>query len=529
MKKIFTYSAIVLLLGLVACNKTDSINSTSDSIRFAPASVETRALIEDAAGLQTQTFQVWDFMGTETDPYIDNTIVYGTDGWTYGEPNVYPWADGTHKFFGYTNGAGSFASNVLTVSKTLTTAEADQVDLLYSDIFTTTAADWKATKNTKDKVMLDFHHLLSAVSFMVTNTTSNQVVLNSVDVKIPNEASATVNYAGTTPVVTYGEVTTDGDFITATPLADLTLAQDQFVDVLTQAAVTAPIYQMVWPQTFEEGSELTVNVKYTMTIPAEEGETPISSTFEAAVKIPATEWKAGQKYVYTLLITPSDIQLIFEVMEWDEGQAGAIDTASGSINMSNVTWMNTKVDLNGNQVYGEFITETYLDDEGKEQERTLLNENTLSNGDYSVYMFYQPYLMVDGERKQYTDNNGYFPAMGYFTVNYPKNGLFKIDLIPAYGETEVDKSAYQIVIYDYSTKAFRAINTAGETISTETVYFQVRAASSVPAQSQLTDDIKAQIDIWFKPDGSDEWISAYSEIRANYALTIPKSNIPNNN
>ena len=485
MKKAFTYSAIVLLTTAAACNKTASVSLGEGSITFAPASVETRALIEDAAGLQSQTFQVYDFMG-ETE-YINNTIVYNeTDGWTYGTPATYKWADGTHKFFGYTQGAGTFASNALSVSKTLTTAEADQVDLLYSDVFTTTAADWKSTKTAQDKVMLDLHHLLSAVSFQVTNTTSNEVVLKSVDVKIPNQGSASVDYSGTDPAVTYGDVTTSGNFITANPLANLAIAQDQFVDVLTQAVATETNYQMVWPQTFEEGSELTVAVEYTMTIPAaEEGTDPISSTFTSNVKIPATTWEAGKKYAYVLKITPSDIKLVFQVMPWDKGAAGSINTNTGSINMSNVTWMNTKVIVGGEEV------------------------NTVVNGDYTVNMFYHP--TVNGET--YTANNGYYPAQGYFTVNYPVAGLFKIGLIPAYGETSVDTDAYQIVIWNGS--AFVDINPDGEEITNDTVYFQVRA-TGVDAAAH-----KAQIDIWFKPDGSDEWISAYSEIRANYALTIP--------
>lgn len=485
MKKALTYSAIVLLLGLTACNKTDNMTFEGDgNIRFAPARVATRALIEDADGLQSQTFKVYDILN-ETE-YINNTIVYNeTDGWTYGTPATYKWADGEHKFFGFTDGAGAYADNLLAVSKTLTTAEADQVDLLYSDIFSTTAADWKATKTAKDSVMLNFKHLLSAVSFMVTNTTSNEVVLNSVDVKIPNKGSATVSFENEATAVTYGEVTTDGDFISAAALSDLSIAQDQLVDILTQAVVTDTLYQVVWPQEFENDGDLVVNVKYTMTIPATETEPAVSSTFTSDVKIPATVWEAGNKYVYMLQITPSDIQLIFKVMPWDEGKAGSINTNTGSINMSNVTWMNTKVIVGGEEV------------------------NTVVNGDYTVNMYYQP--TVNGEI--YTANNGYYPAQGYFTVNYPVAGLFKIGLIPAYGETEVDTDAYQIVIWNGS--AFVAINPEGETITNDTVYFQVRATGVDSAAH------KAQIDIWFKPNGSDEWISAYSEIRANYALTIP--------
>ena len=497
MKKAFIYSAIVLLLGFTACDKTDSFTRENQGIRLIPASVGTRALIEDAAALQTQTFQVYDYMGTTE--YINNTIVYNaTDGWVYGTEAKYKWADGEHKFFGYTSGAGDFAGNALSVSKTLTTAEADQVDLLYSNVFTTTAAEWKASKTTKDPVMLDFKHLLSAVSFMVTNATSNQVVLNSVDVKIPNKGSATVDFSGEETAVTYGAVSQDGDFITAAALSDVTVAQDQLIDVLTQAAVTDTLYQMVWPQEFAEGSELTVHVVYTMTTPgANEGDDPIEQHFEKDVKIPATTWAAGQKYVYMLKVYPTDVRLTFQVQPWVKVEVGDIDTSTGSINMTNVTWMNTKVTVGGEET------------------------NTVLNGAYSVTMYYHP--VVNGT--VYEENNGYFPAQGYFTVNYPVSGLFKIDLIPAYGQTEADlkKEMYDIYIYEYpedddSEGSFRPINPDGEPISQNTVYFQVRASSSVAATHP---EYRAQIDIWFKPDGSDEWISAYSEIRANYALIIP--------
>ncbi len=126
---------------------------------------------------------------------------------------------------------------------------------------------------------------------------------------------------------------------------------------------------------------------------------------------------------------------------------------------------------------------------------------------------------------------GYCPAQGFFTVNYPKSGLFKIELIPAYGQTEadLDASKYEIYIYDYPTTteggeevpgSFRAIDPAGEPITNNTVYFQVRAADN-----QDRFEHKAQINIWFTTDTeateNTEWISAYSEIRANYALVIP--------
>ena len=503
MKKVITYSAIVLLLGLTACNKTDSINSTSDSIRFAPASVETRALIEDAAGLQSQTFKVWDFMGTETDPYIDNTIVYGTEGWTYGEPNVYPWADGTHKFFGYTNGAGTFASNVLTVSKALTYTDAD---LLYSDVFTTTAANWKATKRAQDKVMLDFHHLFAAVSINVVNETTNVVSVISVGTgeDIKNSGSAIIDYNGDDVDVDYEGITYTGDYGAAAFTSAISLNENEMIDVFSQVKSESVNYYVIWPQELDDENPVRVALKYQMN----------GVEYEKTVSLPAVAWEAGKKYGYTLRILPNAVNLTFRVAEWVTGEAGSITTADGSINMSNVMWMNSKVKLT---------------EEGDEV-------NTINHTDKIVNMYYRPWVKKTvNEVETWSQYDGFYPAQAYFTVNYPVSGQFKIGLIPAYGQTTVDKSKFEIWFYnseiDTATnkpKGWQRGDTddnPGEYVADlpenhETIYFQVRAAKGVETLTS-NPEYKAQVDIWFKPDESSEWISAYSEVRSNYATVIP--------
>jgi len=216
-----------------------------------------------------------------------------------------------------------------------------------------------------------------------------------------------------------------------------------------------------------------------------------ATTKTQAISVPVgTKWAADSLYSYKLQIYPNDIKLIFVVQPWDKVDVGTTDTSTGSINMSNVTWMNTKVTVDEAEV------------------------NTVFNSSYTVEMYYQPTV----NESTYTANNGHFPAQGYFTVNYPSSGKFKIEMIPAYGKTEVDKSAYAIYIYDNTITTgdkWRAIKTDGETITNNTVYFQVRAAKAD------TNEYNGQIDIWFQPTGSTEWISAYSEIRANYNLHIP--------
>ncbi|MBQ6762419.1 MAG: hypothetical protein IJP49_06675, partial [Bacteroidales bacterium] len=348
---------------------------------------------------------------------------------------------------------------------------------------------------------------------------------------IPNAGSASVSYAGDAVAVSYGTVGISGSFVTATPISTATtLASQKSIDVLKMAVADAKGYQMVWPQTLAEDA-VTITISYTLN-----GTTYTDKT----VALPADTWVAGKKYDYELQILPSDIRLIFQVMPWDAKDVD-INSETGSINMSNVTWQNTVVTLN----------------QGTPSETTA---NTLDNSAYSVYMYHNASVQVikrdeNGEpvHQTYTEDvvvdgvtiheagdpvvdeygnptvyemewktYDYYPAQGYFTVNYPKVGKYRIGLIPAYGQTTVNEEMYEIYIYDLASKEWKKHNqTDGESISNKTVYFQVRASENV---ADTHPEYRAQIDIWFKTDGSNEWISGYSEIRANYACIIPAVN-----
>ena len=491
MKKAFIYSAIVLLAAGTACNKTDSVLPGDGQIRFALSAPETRSLVENVTDLQNnQTIKVFDFLLDGTNYFdADETVKYDASEWKFQTGKGYTWKSGKHKFFAYTNGAGNFADNKLTVAKTLTTAEANQVDLVYSNIVSKTAE--QAKEDSYMPVSLNMDHLFAAVSITLKNCTDYEASVTKVTAPvIPNEGSATVSYAGNAADVTYTTptVSTSSSFVSATPInAATAMPSQKSIDVLKMAAADAKAYQLVWPQTLAEDA-VTVTVSYTLN-----GTTYTDKT----VTLPADTWVAGQKYDYELQILPSDIRLVFVVQPWDSGEAGDIDTKNGSINMSNVTWMNTKLMVNDELV------------------------NTVVNKDFSVTMYKDPYVQSGDSWTQYS---GYYPAQGYFTVNYPKAGLFKIELKPAVKDPQgeyFDASKYEILIYDASlaTPAFRPIETNGETITINTVYFRITAADNQDGAQH-----KAQINILFKPDGSDEWISAYSEIRANYALVIPATN-----
>ena len=592
MKKTLLYSAFVLLLAAAACNKTENIASGDGQIRFSPFSEATRALIENEADLQAATFQVYDFLnGSE---YINETISYADGAWNYASGNTYTWKSGTHKLFGYTAGAGTLTDNVLTVSKTLTTADADQVDLLYSEIVKTTDTEWKTAAGHTDQtpVTLNLKHMLSAVSITLKNCTDYDASVTKVTAPaIPNAGSATVSYAGDKVDVTYGAVSASGSFVSAAPISSATaLASQKSIDVLKMAAADAKGYQMVWPQTLAKDA-VTVTVSYTLN-----GTTYTDKT----VTLPADTWEAGKKYDYILQILPSDIHLKFVVQPWDAGEAGAIDTSTGSINMSNVTWMNTKLMVNDvltntvnnagysvtmykdpyltvtkypadvYQTYEEDVYQTYEEDVYAEDGETIihhagdqvLDENggriilhrtgdqVLDEENNPIVLHHAGDLILDENGHQVYQKgeqySGYYPAQGYFTVNYPKAGLFKIGLKPAVKDPQgeyFDASKYEILIYDNTIAnpeapkdeqhpvGFRAIDPDGEDITNNTVYFRIAAAANQDGAQH-----KAQINIWFKAAQYDEttetwvipedaeWVSAYSEIRANYALVIPATN-----
>ena len=557
MKKALIYSAMVLLAGAMACSKNDHVLSGEGRILFAPADAGTRALVTND-NITGEKFQVFDFMGTTK--YIDETISYdtATSTWAYASGDDYLWKAGTHKLFGFTAGAGTLDENQkVTFTKTLTTATEDQVDLLYSEIVTQDAAAWKAIAgNTPDTpVALNFKHTLAAVSVTLKNYTDFEASVTKVTAPaIPNAGSATVDFSGTAPAVTYGAVSTSGSFVAATPISTATaLASGKTIDVLAMAAADAKGYQMVWPQTLPDGENaVTVTVSYSLN----------GATFaDKTVTLPADTWVAGQKYDYELQILPSDIRLVFKVQPWESGEAGDIDTEDGSINMSNVTWMNTKLYVNDELVntvvnsaysvymykdpylataskYTEDVYQTYAEDVKDPDTGEVIHhagDQVLDEEDNPILLHKEGDLVLDENGHQVYQKgaqySGYYPAQGYFTVNYPKAGLFKIDLIPAVGETTVDASKYEILIYDNTIAnpeapqdeqhpvGFRAIDPDGETITNNTVYFRVAAAAEQDGAQH-----KAQIDIWFKPSGSDEWISAYSEVRANYACVIPATN-----
>ena len=481
MKKAYIYLtlAVIAVLG-TACSKnpvTEDFGSSEYKIGFGKIDVKAGAdeLTPDETKLTQIT--VYDYLTksgeTTESQYFTDIIQESTTAdapWAYTSGKSYSWKVGAHEFIGYVskdslNQAApgiSFANKVLTVAANTPLPGENNFDYRYSK---DTVVNWtRALEDTP--VELKMKHLSAALTYsLVNNTDDDSYAITSVSVgNIATSAGATVTYGGENgEVVAYSLNSTKGS-----------------VDLIADARTC------VWPQTL---SGATLTVSYTVT---ENGETV---TKTGTMPIPDDEWEngweAGMVYNFVIEVVNKNLTLTFKVLPWDLVDK-TMDTSNGSINMSNVTWMNTKMTANGKDTCNVDIPK------------------------FAVTMFYHP--TVNGET--YNANNGYYPAQGFFTVNYPEHGKFFIDLIPAYGEKTFDKTKYEIYIYDPSSEpTWRLINNEeGEEITRTTVYFQVRAAASQDGAQH-----KAQINIWFIPDGSTEKISAYSEIRANYALTIPKT------
>jgi len=493
MKKAYLYLTLTVAAVLAcACAKTTWVDgpeggeAEESRIGFGSVTAKRAGEVTPDASKPLQ-IQVYDYFtpaaeGSAETEYIDELIQESeTEGvWAFvkeGKKNSYSWKRGGHIFFGWvaTDETGNAVPGLSYSAKTLTVAETElpgtaNTDYRYALVSTVTwpdeslyVTDDNGKKTDVKPVSLTVRHLASALTYSLKNNTDNTdalIAVSSVQIGgVATKGSAVIDYSAETPAPA---ITLDGT------TGSVTLKSD---------AKTC-----VWPQTVS-GAEITVS--YT-----ENG--GAAQTLTAS--IPDAVWEAGKVYNFSIEVVDKGLELTFTVLPWQEVEVGAIDTATGSINMSNVTWMNSKVTVDG------------------------VEKNTVDNSAYSVYMYYQP--TVGGVT--YTANNGYFPAQGYFTVNYPSSGLYRIGLIPAYGETEVEEDMYEIYIYDYdidTATSWVKQNEEGETITNNTVYFQVRAASGQDGAQH-----KAQVDIWFKPSDSDEWISAYSEVRANYALIIPATN-----
>ena len=543
MKKLIIFTGILLAIAATGCKKSGlgdnpvAGTDTREDISFGSVVInkafsgESKMTFSDGF-----SFTVNDLLKVDDaaeSAHIDKDyIVYASDSgtWTYGSTKTYQWKNGTHTFFGWSKNDGFIDANTfwgsapalngrtLTLpTKVLTTADKNQFDFLYSDILKTTAADWKSSHDKEATVPLAFNHLFSAVSMTLENLVADKsVTVKSVKLTdtFKNSGSATITFGdpaasgetATKVVVLPTAATSTTPYIAATAITEGTLATGAKIDILDQKALAAdgtPKFGLVWPQTFDgNGKELEVVYK-------REGDAGYTTS---KLSIPATTWEPGYKYKYNLQITPNDIVLTFNVLPWESVDGLAGNTSTGSINMSNVTWIQQKVVINDaapvNTVINSkdgsvtlfYVTPTSKEVDGKEVPTTL----------------------IDGEP---VTEAGYIPAYAFFTVNYPLEGTYELSLIRAKDATDDSDLEFFEISTPETYPNLPVIEKNGKKIP-QTIYFSVRAKMSTTDDNGNTVTVqdgkehKASINLHITPKGGEK-ISAYSEIRANYTLIIP--------
>lgn len=499
MKKTLLYSSLILVLGAIACNKTDEIVPKSDALISITTGINTKSFIGTQELLQTNaTLHIMDIVSGDTQAYIDNDITYDAtaEAWMFAGAQSYTWKSGDHKFFGWLTKDGSLtvsptytaSSNTLSYSKALTTAAADQADFLYSDVIKRNPA------NAADRAAVDlqFSHLFSGIRISLTNSIGKQITVKSVSISgLKNSATGKITFGDPTETnakgtsVSIDNLAESGSFIPATApaLTNQALADGGKIDVLSQSVLgadaTAAAY-MIWPQLMDGTAKVTVVYNT-----GEEGAADKTRVVDLAIP-DGNNFKtmaAAYRYSFDLNIVSNDIQLTFVVADWDAKPTTITSEGGANITMSNVMWLhNRQVFYESAPNEADAIMDTYDDDEGVRHYGTATIFRSTAEG------------------------NPYVPVRAYFSIDYPTAGTYQIKLVRAYGATDDSQLQY-----------FTLDNTGGDIVPGKEIYFSINASA---AAASNTAEHKCSIDIVITPTGGQP-LSAYSEIRATYTVIIP--------
>lgn len=311
MRKLLTILIAVLVLG--GCNHSEPIGGPR-KIDFG--SKVTRAdLIENATDLQKQDIKVYGSynldgrVGNQFDAerlYYDNTL----PGWVY--DNTQYWIGGA--LYHFCAVSPYYASCTYSDDEGKTTienysSETGAEDLLYA----ATDRDLRGN-NDFSAVVLNFHHACAAVEFELINGSSSVVtdVRNIRLVGLQNRGNFVFDATG-------GEWVMDGTTVDPNaadqPFGGVCILPDGGLPV--NINVKHPLYDggavFVLPQTIYK-TPVTLHLEY---IKEDDAEYAIRNIElgNIAGDVP-TEWKAGEKYKYTMTITDNTIAFAVTVLPW---------------------------------------------------------------------------------------------------------------------------------------------------------------------------------------------------------------------
>lgn len=330
-------------------------NSHLKNGTFNPAP-GTKAMLDATSFMRDgNRIQIYDFVddGSTTVKHIDayagpdvesNSPMYQY-GYTWpfedkesGEPVMYQWIPGTHKFFGWLAKDANFGlttpmtpetyflnnfafdedAQTLTIGPKAIDHTAKQFDFMYSNVVT--------TEPQNDPVDMTFGHLFTAVSIGVENSTSSFIKIEDFKIEgIPTTRRASVNFGGTETTVTYLDWTEGATFTRGldTGKAGYEVSPKNLRSNIFDGTTTQQ-FMMLWPveaehlhstekmSTSDEGEVIypknwKMYIKYTAD----------GKTYEKRINFPNIAWEAGNKYHLTIVFADKMVELKTEVKPWE--------------------------------------------------------------------------------------------------------------------------------------------------------------------------------------------------------------------
>ncbi len=371
-RNILITSAVIM--AAVSCNK----EQRPDDATLSPITLTateaggTKALLDNGTFNTTgNRIQVYDFVndGSTTIKHIDayagpdvdsNSPMheYGTT-WPFedkatGQPTIYQWTPGTHKFFGWlakdanfglttpmtpeTFFTGGFefkeAVQTLTISPMTIDYSTPQFDFMYSNVVT--------TEPQNEPVDMMLRHLFTAISIGVENSTSSFVKVEDFKIEgIPSTRGASVNFSGTATAVSYSDWTA-GAAITRgldSGKAGYEVSPKNLRSNIFNGSTTQE-FMMLWPveaQYLHSTEKMETSDKGVVSYPQSWKMyikyTADNKTYEKRINFPNTSWEAGKKYHLTIVFADKMVELKTEVKPW-EYEEQTIDYTNEGVSIS---------------------------------------------------------------------------------------------------------------------------------------------------------------------------------------------------
>ena len=341
--------ALAAILTAVSCVK-EQTESLPEYIMIQATALQTKAMLEPGEQQDGTLFtpgnrlQIYDFVDNSNTPHINDQIGPDVEGNTHGFAGVWPfedgpheWEEGSHKFFGWLHTDANFtprlqasdfftegfsfdpATKILSINAKSMKADTPQFDFMYSNII--------ITEPQSDPVRLEFSHIFTAVSFGAVNGSESKVTIKEFRIEnILNKKSATIDFSGSSPVVTYTEATKD-QYLTISTTSPYTIKSEDEISNIFDGSMNQE-FLMLWPLTSDQiHSDSEINVGEDENVEYDDYPTDYrmyikysfddsDQEFEKRLNFPDIDLVAGKKYHFDISFLDKTIGLKTIVKDW---------------------------------------------------------------------------------------------------------------------------------------------------------------------------------------------------------------------